>query len=401
MPDLSGNLDIDLERTNAGLRVCIRSSRPLTAARVFAGKPVLDVARRLPMLFSICSTAQSKACAEACEQALGLRAPASVRAQRANLLRAETLKEHLWRLLLDWPQALGLTPVHAPVAAAMRAFLALRAERGTDADPFLPGAGPRALATASRQAPGETLAAIAAEQVFGMPPRRWLEQVDRRGAFVTWAGTAKTVASELIGEVRRRQLAGLGRSAIAPLPDSPPPELSLALSGADADAFVAAPSWRGKAHETTPFARCRQHSLVADLATEHGNGLLPRLAALLLELAQTAVMYEQEAAVGPGTGPVFGASGAQDASGPHGIGIGHAQAARGLLVHRVEVLDGRVASYRILAPTEWNFHPRGVVATGLADSGLARLADDAELKRRAILYVTAIDPCVGYALSVS
>jgi coenzyme F420-reducing hydrogenase alpha subunit len=69
-------------------------------------------------------------------------------------------------------------------------------------------------------------------------------------------------------------------------------------------------------------------------------------------------------------------------------------------MHRVELADGLVAGYRILAPTEWNFHPAGVVVAGLAGSNLARLPDDAELKRRAALYITAVDPCVAYDLIV-
>ena len=49
-----------------------------------------------------------------------------------------------------------------------------------------------------------------------------------------------------------------------------------------------------------------------------------------------------------------------------GVGLGQVQAARGLLVHRVAIRAGRVADYRILAPTEWNFHPQGAAALGLA-----------------------------------
>ncbi len=140
MPDLSGNLDIALRRDGDRLAVSIRSSRPVTAARVFAGKPVPDVAQRLPTLFSVCATAQAQACAVACEQALGLTPSLAIRQRRALLLRAETVKEHLWRLLLDWPQALGATPAHAPMAQAMRAYLALRGAQTKDTDPFAPGA---------------------------------------------------------------------------------------------------------------------------------------------------------------------------------------------------------------------------------------------------------------------
>jgi hypothetical protein len=392
MPDLSGNLDIALRRDGDRLDVSIGSSRPVTAARVFAGKLVPDVAQQLPMLFSVCATAQAQACAVACEQALGLIPSLEIRRRRALLLHAETVKEHLWRLLLDWPQALGATPAHAPMAQAMRAFLAMRGGRTKDTDPFAPGADLPLSLLAPVPDQVEALAEVAAESVFGMPPARWLEQVGERNAFTDWMATAATGAADLVGMVLRADLASLGRNAVPPLPVLAMSDLSAALSGADADGFVAAPTWQGRPYETTPFARCRDRSLVADLAIEHGNGLLPRLAALLLELADAIV-----ALTDPSQAPPLPELAHRHAD---GIGLGSADAARGLLVHRVEVADGRVKLYHILAPTEWNFHPHGVVAAGLAGGDLARLADDAELKRRAALYVTAVDPCVAYALSV-
>ena len=52
----------------------------------------------------------------------------------------------------------------------------------------------------------------------------------------------------------------------------------------------------------------------------------------------------------------------------------------------------------VFAPTEWNFHPRGVVALGLA----ALPASDAEtLEQQAGLLVTAVDPCVEYHVTIS
>ena len=81
-----------------------------------------------------------------------------------------------------------------------------------------------------------------------------------------------------------------------------------------------------------------------------------------------------------------------------GIGIGRADAARGLLVHLARVERERVTSYRILAPTEWNFHPRGILALSLA--ALPDAADDV-LRRQAELLIMATDPCVAFALALS
>ena len=77
----------------------------------------------------------------------------------------------------------------------------------------------------------------------------------------------------------------------------------------------------------------------------------------------------------------------EDFSPREGSGLGLVQAARGLLAHRVEIATGHLTRYQILAPTEWNFHPRGIVAQGLAHSpaGASQAAD---------LFIAALDTCV-------
>ena len=78
-----------------------------------------------------------------------------------------------------------------------------------------------------------------------------------------------------------------------------------------------------------------------------------------------------------------------------GRGCGSVQAARGLLVHHVRLEDDRIADLRILAPTEWNFHPDGPLALGL----LGIPAGD-DLEWRARLLCLALDPCVACVIRV-
>jgi Ni,Fe-hydrogenase I large subunit len=67
-------------------------------------------------------------------------------------------------------------------------------------------------------------------------------------------------------------------------------------------------------------------------------------------------------------------------------------------VHAVEIAGGVVRRYRIVAPTEWNFHARGALAAGLA--GVAVAGED-ELRRLVRLAVESLDPCVAYRVEVS
>jgi Ni,Fe-hydrogenase I large subunit len=85
------------------------------------------------------------------------------------------------------------------------------------------------------------------------------------------------------------------------------------------------------------------------------------------------------------------------APGP-GRGLGWVETARGLLVHSVELATGRVKHYRIVAPTEWNFHPRGALPAGLAGTAAA---DAGEVKRLVELVVQSLDPCVEARVEVA
>jgi hypothetical protein len=391
MADLAGGLNIGLRRRDGGLAVDIRSSRPVAASRVFVGRSVGETAGGLPALFSICATAQACACVSAIEAALGLTAAPSVTRMRRLLVDAETVKEHLWRMLLDWPAFLDRPPGAKAMSAAMAAYNGLRtALRASELLQIgAPPAAPDISALAARL---DDLVRLSAEQILGALPSVWLEGVGTGQALIAWSGSGQTPAAELVQEVQALGWASVGRNQVTALPDLRAPDLEPALGGAGADRFVAEPTWEGSPRESSPFTRQRERGPVAALIGELGNGLLPRLTAQLVELARLlrSLRAGQDALDAPAE-PLAESTAA-------GVGIALVPAARGLLVHRVELDRDRVRDYRILAPTEWNFHPSGVVARGLSalpDPG------SADLERQAGLYVTAVDPCVEYHVTLS
>jgi coenzyme F420-reducing hydrogenase alpha subunit len=135
----------------------------------------------------------------------------------------------------------------------------------------------------------------------------------------------------------------------------------------------------------------RNHPLLAGLLQWDGATVLARLLARLVELVELTKTLRAPA--GESSGWV------QGAALRHGTGLAWVQTARGLLVHRVEVDDsGNVRDYRIVAPTEWNFHPAGVCVHGL--TGRAAASAD-EARYCAELMVQALDPCVAYQIEVS
>lgn len=392
MADLAGRLNIELSRRNGGVDAAIRSSRPVAASRVFVGKTVEETMIGLPALFSICAIAQASACVSACEAAQGLIPSPGASRLRQLLVDAETVKEHLWRMLLDWPRFLDRPPEAKAMRAVMAAYSGLRAALGSGSDPFRPGADAVAPDLSAATDSLAELARVSAKYVLGTDPADWLQQVQTMEHLLRWASDTGSPAANLVREVQDSGWAGVGRNPVTALPRLSVPDLAPVLGGADAEGFVAAPTWQDAPRESSPFTRRLEQPLVAHLTGELGNGLLPRLTAQLVELAvlhqglRTGLTRLDEAAE-----PI-----ARDMNG--GVGIARIQAARGLLVHRVAVDRGRICDYRILAPTEWNFHPLGVVAQGL--SALPS-ADAVLLDRLARLFVTAVDPCVEYHVTVS
>jgi hypothetical protein len=392
MADFAGRLNIWIRRASGGCGVAIESSRPVMACRVFVGRTVSETLARLPALFSICAIAQASACVGACEAALGLVPGPAAADLRCLLVDVETLKEHLWRILLDWPRFLGQAPQARGMAAVMHAYSALRGALGA-AEVLTPGA--ELASGADRTAAGralDQLARVSAEQVFGVPAAQWLALTEDHEDLTAWSRRSSTLAARVLRLVKESGWVSLGATEVQALPDLPAEMLEALLTGEAAGEFAAAPLWQGRPAETSSYTRNAGHPLVATLTAEHGGGLLARLAGQLVELATV------QEGLGRALAGLGGRSEAAERRTGSGVGLAQVAAARGLLVHRVALTGDRVEDYRILAPTEWNFHRDGVVARGLA--GLPA-RDEPTLRRQAAMLITAVDPCVDYDVAIS
>ena len=376
MSDRQLLIELDSDR-NAPDRVTIRSARPVHAARIFATRPVSDVRDLLPRLFSVCGIAQANASRDALAAATGQRNDDASSAHNAAdrlLVLMETAREHLWRVLIDWPAFTG-HDVDDAAARDMQQLLPLLQSKESDT-----------------RAAIEALDELLQSAVFGIPADEWLT-IASSADLSAWAVGQTTSAARLLARVFARDWPAVGATTVSFLPELTDAELEQRLAADDADDFIAAPVWQSQPCETTPLSRTRDSALIRELQADLGAGLITRLAALLVELASVPGTMLELAA-----GPTRGRQRAHnEAALPANTGIGQVDAARGRLVHRAIVDGDRVSSYQILAPTEWNFHPRGVLATSLA----ALDASDADtLAEQASLLITAIDPCVGYELRV-
>jgi len=369
--DIAVKLDWDGHRVH---RVTVRSSRPFAASRVVAGRKREIAATLLPRLFSICAQAQGAAAASALAAACGdpLDAQSIGKLERAVML--ETVQEYLWRLLIDLPKAMGGDPLLEPVSQARTAIVAALDQPPVSAD--------------ERAALAQQLDRIVATHVFGMPAAEWAA-LDGADALSTALVRAMTVPAALLARLLSL-FPPLAASDVPLMPAATVRALRAAVvPSLEADtAFVRAPLWNGRVAETGTLARMHAHPCVAALARQHGKSVATRIAARMFELAALIVRLADDST---------DAGWVQAQRLDSGAGLAAVQTARGLLLHHAELADGVVRDYRIVAPTEWNFHPAGPLARGL-EGHVA--SDEAALSRDARLAVQALDPCVGVTLEV-
>jgi Ni,Fe-hydrogenase III large subunit len=144
----------------------------------------------------------------------------------------------------------------------------------------------------------------------------------------------------------------------------------------DAD-FAQQPTWLEQPAETGAWTRLRHRQ------QQTAHSAWTRLSARWLELVELAASDLQDA--GQGSAPLL-VSGALHLA--DGQALAWCEMARGLLLHWVQVdAEGLVRDYRVLAPTEWNFHPQGALAYTVA-----ALPNNAVSTARTL--AAAYDPCV-------
>ncbi len=351
----TGKLDIRLTCVAGRVaRVAIANTRPQVAG-VLHGLPAAQATALVPRLFALCGRAQGAAAEAARYAAEG--AGLSRRVDRR--VAAEAAQEHLWRLLVDWPRELGLTPLAAAFARWRRTLAG--DPQSLNGAPFLDFLG---------------------EDLLGMAPEAWLG-MNSREHFRDWHFASPALAALIC-----RQLADDGEGE-AVLPTVAPLQAFDSFSAgtgwpALSRAFSEQPVWHGLPAETGAYARRTGDPLIGALSPQP---LLARVAARLRELAALALNDCAQ--------PLPGALTALPLGRDRGGSL--VETARGLLMHELTLEGGKVARYVIVAPTEWNFHPDGPLPALLTGQNCATALQAAMRARRGVL---ALDPCVANGISV-
>ncbi len=273
------------------------------------------------------------------------------------MLQLETVRDHLRAIALDWPARTGSRP---DLAWLRGSPLALAGALAPDAAAALQSFGDWLARDVLHEALPVWLARCADEAGLLAWCEREADRCAPARALRDWHTAGRALRAECVPlpvldadaatqEARLRQLAG--HLACDPR-------------------FAQWPHWRGLACENGPWTRGR-HAGRARPATAWS-----RLAARWIELVELAAA----------PGEVLLAQGALPLA--PGEAIAWCEMARGLLFHWIRLdAGGRVRDLRVLAPTEWNFHPAGTLARALQ----ALEPGDAAA---AALLAAAFDACV-------
>ena len=342
---LSGTLGIDITfARQAAASVRFAQPRAVPVSALLKGCTPDEAISRVGSLFALCGNAHATAAVSAAEAATHAEPAPQVRRARLMLVAAEALREHFFRIAVDWPALIGEPPQTAALKPVTEMFSRLRALLGPTI--FKSGSTAAVDDETSKQF-ASALAATVSQAVFGEDG----PALSSRASIAAWAKKGETIAARLLASLN-------------------------AAKAAD-DLFQP---------EQTVFGRWR------DDARLSGSEAFRRVLARILEIDALCHSLGNLAGLERAcqlTTQVFGDRG-------HGASAG-IDVARGRLHHELEIRDGLIAAYSISAPTGRNFD-----AGGAAEQAIARIrsADLAAFEQQAKLLVLEIDPCVAYELRV-
>jgi len=352
--ETAGEVRIAFQPARGAVAVALR--RP-SVARVFCSALPEQVPGLAGRLFSLCGFSQSVAARLAVLGAQGVSMGDAERLRAMAGLLTERIAETLRALLLQWPRQ--CSDVRA--LAQLRDLLAAaRAIMEHAVDERWPSNLTEAVARLD-----------AAASALGVPVGDGLPLPD-------------TACARLFADVERDRCF----AAVSPDPllfaDDP-----AVVSRLRSDpAYASRPSLDGRVVETGGYARLAATQAVT------GFHLADRFMARLRDVRASLDQLAGLACGDTGdAGPLMAGAAQAD-----GCGYGAVECARGRLYHQAEMgSDERIRAYRILAPTEWNFHPDGPFVRMIAFSCAAgREVDVSAVRRLAALF----DPCVAVSLSV-
>ncbi|MGY5810263.1 hydrogenase assembly protein HupF [Rhizobium sp. LEGMi198b] len=356
-----GSIRIDVTVSQALARfVEVRVNRPQELARMFIGRRPEEAPVLAGRVFSLCGCSQSVAARLATLNAAGLPMPVEEQFTAMAGVLAERIFETLRGLILHWP-------------SSMSAGLVAQAGQ------YLRGA-----LTASQAIIGESREKKANRSALAANARRLADAAERLGIAKDDGLPPDDTACAAIFRDIKNDRTFPGRR---PDPLTAADDAEVIAHLCNNAHYCALPHLDGRVVETGAYAR------LCDTSRSDDPHLAQRFMArirdvglCLKQLAHLAKGHNDPSELMAG-GPVPGAG-----------GFGVVECGRGRLYHQAEIdANGKLCTYRILAPTEWNFHPAGPFVETLLSS---RIGAHESAARSVSRLAALFDPCVEFKLNI-
>ena len=362
-----------------GSHPSIVGSRPVMGGtrlgRLLHGQQGDGVVNMLGNVLTLCAHAQRRT-ARMVLWAAEQQEPAQVAPESTRSLQLETARDHLRSMALDWPQrqSQSLQPAQLKWLSSC---------------PFPLATPPHALTPSEVAGQQQHLQAWLESTILHRPSllTQWLAQYRDESAFAAWCidnadrATPLKCLAQWSATAQALQPGTRTLDVLDTDPDRQAANLRTIATAMAADPdFSLRPQWQGACAETGVWSRLRHRQTAPAITSAWG-----RLQARWIELLELISAPTEPPAPLLSCGAL-----------PLGDGqaIAWCEMARGLLLHWVQLDAQRcVQDYRVLAPTEWNFHPGGALAQALSQ------LDPADAPAAWCL-TSAYDPCVQCSVNI-
>ncbi|HIB28044.1 MAG TPA: hypothetical protein EYO47_02080 [Candidatus Thioglobus sp.] len=367
--------------------VSITSTRPLHITKLFAGKSIDSVAEIMNALYQLCNTAHRFAFLRLLDESAVITLSQNEIQAYKLLLDLETIREHCFSIASKWSQDAD-NLIDTNIINLLATLKEINSTLFANTD---------ALSLADKELQSfnsiDKLIIKLEQQLQNLliGSKNNSESIfTDMDSFNNWLQVGESKSVTFLNYLQQHKLNEIGDVKVSHLPDLNLQEVSALLNN---DAYIQHPSYQEITCETTPYSRQSKHQFIKQLVNVHGNGVLTRAVSQLLEVFEllNKVKHDYRDIEPENISyniqlPVLETS-----------ALVQLEAARGRLVHQLSIENEKIKTYQILAPTEWNFHPEGVLNNMIKSLSFT---DKEDLIKRVKLLVNAIDPCVGYSVEV-
>ena len=370
---------IDIQNNAIG-DVQITSSRPLNIPILFANKPVVYVENIINTIYQLCNTAHRFAFLSLLDKSGVITLSDNEILAYKMLLNLENLKEHCFSMMTKWT----LDNSHFPkMALILQNIDAIKKA-------LCPSGDALSLQTKQLQ-DGTNIQPLIAkltstiQDIFcDIDNLTNVKELDK------WRINSASIGAQFLEYLMQANYASLGNETSKHLPPLTALQMSALLED---ESIIKTPTYLGQTYENTSFSKLASHPLITKLQNIYGTGIFTRSTARILEVLALlrSLNHNYISLKKQDLSYTFSAQKSQ--TNTTAIDV-----SRGRLIHKMHFEGEQIMSYQILAPTEWNFHPRGILYDMIKNLSHT---DEASLRKQIELLVAAIDPCVGYELEIT